>query len=192
VYDPVKNPYISSDAIEDPSTAGFGSSMRTQIRVGQIITFALVQGTLIFAGIMAYMVAGNNPVGAPQANGRDTLFLGIGIALAIGACVIAVAAASMIRRLAVQRFREQCDSDSVMLSPDAAAPPAVNELIARLQSATLVGQSAMEGAAFANAILLMLSDNLLHLAVIAAMVIGIIWQTPTVGKRQRVIEEAMM
>jgi hypothetical protein len=192
LYDPVKNPYISSEAIDDPSTAGVGASMRTQIRVGQIITFALVQGTLIFAGIMAYMVMGKNPVGAPPANGRDTLFLGIGIALALGACAIAVVAASTIRRLAVQRFREQFDSDSVTSSPDSAAPPAVNELIARLQAATLVGQAAMEGAAFANAVLLMLSGNLLHLAVITVMVIGIIWQTPTVGKRQRVIEEAMI
>ncbi len=187
MHDPVQNPYISPEAIDNPSTAGFGSSIRAQVRVGQIITFALVQGTLLIAGIMVYMTLAQKP----QVNNRATLFLAIGIMLAVGACVIALAVASTIRRLAVQRFREQCDRESGNVSAESAASPAVNELLTRLQSSTLVGQAAMEGAAVANAVLLMLSGNLLHLAVITVMLIGIIWQTPTVGKRQSVIERAL-
>ena len=190
--DPVQNPYTSPDS---PDTSGSGGSLTGFVRIGQIITFAFVQSILFITAIMYFMMddpASTNPAApsaTPAGNG-DMVLPGIGIVAAIGACVIAFVLTKMLRRTIIAKYRATEMNPQKVTSQDISLTPAMLQLMQGSQTGTLIGQAILEGAAVMNAILMLVDNNPIHLAPIAILVVGIVLQFPTVGKKWQLAREA--
>lgn len=191
--DPVQNPYISPESIAEDAPGG---SLSEFVRPGQIITFALVQGVLVITAILFLFIKGEaaavNPAApnAPTAGGGDLVLPGIGIVAAVGACVIAFALRTMLRRTSINKYRKTETKPQEIASQDASLTPAMRQLMKDSQVGTLIGQVILEGAAVMNAILMVVDDNIIHLVPIAILVAGIVIQLPTVGKKRQLAKTA--
>ena len=189
--DPVQNPYISPDSVDQNGPSG---SLTGFVRLGQIITFALVQGVLFTTAIMYFMMddpAVANPVtNSPPAGNGDLVLPGIGIVAAIGACMIAFVLTKMLRRTIIAKYRATETTPQQVTSQDVSLTPAMRQLMQGSSTGTLVGQAILEGAAVMNAILMLVDNNLIHLVPIAILVIGIVIQFPTVGKKWQLAVDA--
>ena len=181
--DPVKNPYISPADTAKSSTFGGETTLIGYVRTGQIITFSLIMGVVFMAGIL--MVIGKD--GEP--NSKPELFLWLGVGLGCLACVASFVLSRVLRAQALSSFRQQASDADLPAADDKLVTPAVHQLLSSAFTAQLVGQSVLEGVAVVNAILMLLDHNLLHLAVIAVMIVGIALHVPTTAKRQELIEE---
>ena len=180
--DPVKNPYISPADVAKSSSFGGEMTLIGYVRTGQIITFSLIMGVVFMVGILMAIDSGEDK------NARE-LFLWIGVGLGSLACVVSFALGRVLRAQALSSFRNQSSGDDVLEVDDKVVTPAVHQLLSNAFAAQLVGQSVLEGVAVANAILMLLDHNLLHLAVIVVMIVGIALYTPTISKRRELIEE---
>lgn len=191
--DPVQNPYISPELNME---SALGGSLSEFIRPGMIITFALAQGVLIITAILYFFVmdgpASANPVGpnAPPAGNGDLVLPGIGIAAAVGACVIAFVLRKMLRQTSINKYRATETNPQPLTSQDASLTSAMRQLMQDSQTGTLIGQAILEGAAVMNAILMMIDNHPIHLAPIAILLAGIVIQLPTVSKKRQLAKEA--
>ncbi len=163
------------------------------MKTGLIITFALVQGIVFVALVMLYLVLGGNEEQAAQADGggtNDLIMLGIGLFVTLIACAAAVLVPMALRRQAIEKFQSSGEQVELPLYVDASLTPAAQQLVGASLSWTIVGQAVLEGAAMLNLVLMVVDSNLLHVALSAICVIGIVLQTPTVGKKKQLIENA--
>lgn len=190
--DPVQNPYISTDSNDENAPGG---SLTEFVRPGQIITFALVQGVLVIAAVMYFFVMDDPvvpnaaPNAMPAGNG-DLVLPGIGIVAAIGACAFSFVITKMLRRTIISKYQSTETNPQKVTSQDVSLTPAMRGLMQGSQTCTLVGQAILEGAAVINAILMIVDNNLIHLGLIAVLVVGIVIQVPTVGKKWALAREA--
>lgn len=179
--DPVQNPYLASQSDEEVSSNS--TNVRRAVRQGQIITFAMVQGVVVIAVLFAFMARDTKP-------DDDMLMPVIGIAVAIVALGIATVIPMLIIRGAIENYRGSADEPNSP-SIDTELGPAVSTLVARRQTATLVSQAALDGAATANLVLMLLDGHLLlHGVITGVLIVGIVLQVPTTGKVHAFIARA--
>lgn len=177
-------------------------TIRSQVRTGQIISFALVQGVILTTAVLTYLAFGT---GAGQAEGHAAggavsegelggeggfLLPLIGLAVAVGCGVAAAVVPKILRGSAVERFRASGGSLPLPTPPEAELPPAAARLLGSWTAATLVAQALLEGPAIFNAVLMVIQPHYGYLVLIAVMLAGIAMQTPTVEKVQRFLETA--
>ncbi|QDT09934.1 hypothetical protein [Planctomycetes bacterium K23_9] len=196
--DPVQNPYIAPGAV-DSSDIGI-AAIKDRVRIGMIITFALVQGVVFATGIMLFLMlngddgvaAGAQPAAAQPAGAGDLVLPGLGIAIGVGACVAALVVGGMMKRISINHFRAQLSAAGIKQVDHTATqfPPQVDQLINASRARTIVGQAILEGAAMLNVILMFLDDNLIHLVPIGVLIAGIVMLLPTVGKKLALVEQA--
>ncbi len=191
--DPVQNPFMTPGAPDDTQRGG-SDSLIGSARTGQIITFAMAQGLLVMTAILTYMnlQGGTNtqPVGMWPGPGGDILLPAVGVLMAVGAWVAATIVPARMRRNAASRLKAKGETVDLPVHADVTITPAVGEFLGASQSATIVGQALLEGAATVNLILMLLDGRLFYLALVAICLIGIVLLTPTAGKLQVHIENA--
>lgn len=193
--DPAKNPYTSgSGSFGQANSPGGAMTIAGFASIGTLISIALVTGLLLISGFMSYMVLSDPPEDAPvfQFGGDNLLFLIIGYAVFFVCAATAFVIPAMMRRQAMETYKVSNAQLPQPLEPKSTLPAEAQSLLAVNQSATLVGQALMEGPAVANAVLMLVGENLAHLAPIALAVVGIAMQVPTAGKLQNLLEEARM
>lgn len=186
----------------DPGSRSGGSgptTIQAQVRTGQIISFALIQGIILVTAVMTYLAFGSAP-GDAQAEGEVADELAgadggfalplIGAAVTVAAGIAAVVLPRVMRQTAMERFRASGHSLPLPVAPEAELPPAATQLLGSWSAATLIGQALLEGPAILNAILMMIDPHVGYLALIAVMLAGIAMLTPTVDKVQRFLEAA--
>lgn len=170
-------------------------SVATAARTGQVITFGLAQGVLLIAAVLTYFAVGNDPQAAPgQPNpgpvvaddgllgSPDLVMLAIGLSFAALSFLAALWLPSLSRQRAIKRYQAAQESLPLPLQANDELPPAARKLVQSRMTATLMSQALFEGAAIANALLLLISPHLLHLIPVAIGVFGIVAQVPTAAK----------
>ena len=192
--DPVRNPYVSPHSLDQSEVGNDDAALAAHARTGQIITFALVQGVIVIGAVMAFLSwqgpANQAPAGAP-AVGDDLILLAVGIIMAVGSWIAAIIVPGVIRRNAADQLSESADKAVGRMSIDALPPYSLQKFLGASQSATLVGQAVLEGAAVANLILMFVDGNWIHLLLAVVCVIGIAFQVPTTEKLRTAIESSL-
>jgi hypothetical protein len=216
--DPVQNPYIDTDA-KDSGRVGNEKLLET-VRVGMIITAALIQGVVFLVAIGLYLgytnsddpeeapssaqdtglpneglpdtTAQNMPAGNMPTEAGEWVLPAIGIAACIGACVASWFVVTMMKRVAIRKFRAESTDEILREDFQSAStfPHQVAQLLGASQAWTIVGQAILEGAAMMNGMLMIVDGNLIHLAAIAILIVGIAIQFPTVSKKLALIQQA--
>jgi hypothetical protein len=133
------------------------------------------------------MPAGNMPTEA-----GEWVLPAIGIAACIGACVASWFVVTMMKRVAIRKFRAESTDEILREDFQSAStfPHQVAQLLGASQAWTIVGQAILEGAAMMNGMLMIVDGNLIHLAAIAILIVGIAIQFPTVSKKLALIQQA--
>ncbi len=186
--DPVRNPYISPSNVGNADATGVNTSLLQHVRTGQLLTFSMIVGVIVMVGILTMVV--RNPDNAKPDNAKK-FFLEIGLGAGCVACIASYAVSTFQHRRALASFREQCGSEDAVVSDDELLAPAVTQFLANIFAATLAGQAVLEGAAVINVVLMVIDGNLLHLAVVAVMIVGMAMYTPTVARRRALIEQGL-
>jgi hypothetical protein len=195
VDDPVQNPYIDAGSFDAQGDSG--ASIKERVRIGMIITFALVQGLVIMTAIILFVSQGDAPIPADNAGamppaGGDWVLPGIGLVACIGACFASFFVVTMMKRVATGKFRSEAPpkTQPLNLASEKALPRPVAQLLGASQTWTIVGQAILEGAAVINVVLMLIDHNYIHLAAIGILIAGIVIQLPTVSKSLTLIENA--
>ena len=172
-----------------------GPTIRSVVFMGQVITFALAKGAVIFSALAVYLVlsgtlggdGGDGPAANGATAGGPTLdqalpLLGV-LLLAVGG-VAAVWVPGLLRSQAIGRFRQSGETITHPLAETTPLPPAtpIGNLVAGLMSATLVSQAILEGVASANAMFLILTGQWFVMIPASIAIFGIVAQVPTAGK----------
>ena len=199
---PIQNPYTRGQSSEGDQ-AGNLTTIASTVRVGQIITFALVQGVIVVAAVMTYLAFGNREVDQQLADAQDAadffampssaddwLLPALGIAVAVGAAVVALVVPNLMRRSGIIDFRATGTSLDVPVDPKQSLPWPASKLMGTYLTSKIVGEAVLEGAAMLNLVLLMLDQSVLHYVPIAALLAGIALQFPTISKAQHFLELA--
>jgi hypothetical protein len=160
--------------------------------MGQIITFALAKGAVIFSALAVYLVLSGTLGGdATAADGAtacsptlDQVLPLLGVLLLGVGGVAAVWVPGLLRSQAIGRFRQSGETINHPLAEQTPLPPAtpLGDLVAGLMSATLVSQAILEGVASANAIFLLLTGQWFLLIPASIAIFGVVVQVPTAGK----------
>lgn len=177
MINPAQNPYTSS-LPADPSGSPLNRGEIDQlIRVNQIITFALANGIVVITAVMGYLSWSNNE-GAFKfsLSSEDMLFPLIGFVMVAATLPVGF----IVKRVIFQQAKEQAarlqDASSTAGEEELVVN---NEVMGRIATGTIISQAAAEGGAVANAILMMLGDNFIHLIPIAIALLAVIIQVPT-------------
>lgn len=166
------------------------STISHSVRTGQIITFALVQGIILAAAVLAYLTFSQpepEPPTQPVGGGAIVLPLIAAFTLitAIAANMIIV---PMMRRTAAARFQGEADSGITIPEPDQPTGPAIARLLGADQAARIVGQACLEGAGIFAAVLMLVDRNPMYLIVTAIALGGIAAQFPSSIKLRHWLE----
>ncbi|WP_168566155.1 hypothetical protein [Crateriforma spongiae] len=165
------------------------------IRIGQIITFALIQGLILIAAVMTYMtlssadqreaVAQEMAAEEREPAGAGDLVLP-GIATAFTAISLAAAffLPPTIRKAAVQRFRAEQSGGFTVPDGDDPIEGPMRYLSGGDQAARIVTSAIFEGVGVMGSILMMIQGDLLFLIFPAIGIAGIASQFPTLTKVQ--------
>ena len=189
--DPVRNPFVAPSETGNRSDHAISGSLGSAVRTGQIITFALAQGLVVMAAILGFLGADGAPQGGQQAAADGLVLPGVGLLVTIGSCFAAALIPGIVRRAAIAKVQARGEKIELPVNSDATMTRPIQHLAGSSQTATLIGQAALEGAATVNLIFMLLSGNfLLHLALAGVGLVGIVLLTPTIGKLQRLIEDA--
>ncbi|KAA5545329.1 hypothetical protein FYK55_06650 [Roseiconus nitratireducens] len=191
--DPARNPYAAGSST--PGAGGTGrtiATIRSASATGMTITFALVSGVTFITAVMIWMSSGSLQPGESwfRFDRQSVLLLGFGFLVLLGGAGAAFAIRILMTRQAMQQNPPTDQPLPQPLTDDATLPPWAQSLLGSVSASTIVGQALMEGPAIINAILLMIDDNLAHLVPIVLAVIGILLQTPTSSRYQRILEDA--
>lgn len=183
--DPVQNPYTAHQP-GSSSTSGSPGSLRQSVLTGKVITGALAMGCLM---ILIVMFAISEADEAPK---RDFLLPAVGVGLAVSALVAAFVLCKVTIMRAVDAFRRDATDEDRVLSIDGTATGTQWNLFSAAQTSTIVGQALCEGPAVANMVFALLDNEwLIHGSVVAVLIVALLIQIPTVGKRKALFDEAI-
>ncbi len=178
--------------------SGKQATLASVARTGQILTFVLIQSTVLVACIFLFMTLREQqaevprPIPGEDAAGDEDIVLPIaGTVLTLGAAIASLVAPVMQRKAAAARYLALGERVRLPIDPDAILTPGLTQYVAVWQSSALVGQAMLEGAAIMNLVLMHIDGHRLHLAFAGACIIGITLHTPFVGRMHHAIENLM-
>lgn len=187
------------DSAEPIAVGGSGTraTLATVARTGQILTFVLIQSTVLVACIFLFMTLREQqaevprPVPGEEAAEGDVVLPIAGTLLTLGAAAASFLIPTMKRKSAAASYLATSERVRMPIDPDATLTPGLTQFIAVWQSSALVGQALLEGAAIMNLVLMHIDGHRLHLAFAGACIIGITLHTPFVGRMHHAIENMM-
>lgn len=190
---------IENHVIPTPAgRSGKQATLASVARTGQILTFVLIQSTVLAACIFLFMALREQqaevprPIpGAENAGEQDVVLPIAGTVLTLGAAIASLIVPMMQRKAAAVRYRDLGERVRLPINPDAILTPGLTQYVAVWQSSALVGQAMLEGAAIMNLALMHIDGYRLHLAFAGACIIGITLHTPFVGRMHQAIENLM-
>lgn len=178
--------------------SGKQATLASVARTGQILTFVLIQSTVLVACIFLFMTLREQqaevprPIPGEDAAGDEDIVLPIaGTVLTLGAAIASLVVPVMQRKAAAARYLALGERVRLPIDPDAILTPGLTQYVAVWQSSALVGQAMLEGAAIMNLVLMHIDGHRLHLAFAGACIIGITLHTPFVGRMHHAIENLM-
>ena len=178
--------------------SGKQATLASVARTGQILTFVLIQSTVLVACIFLFMTLREQqaevprPIPGEDAAGDEDIVLPIaGTVLTLGAAIASLVVPVMQRKAAAARYLALGERVRLPIDPDAILTPGLTQYVAVWQSSALVGQAMLEGAAIMNLVLMHIDGHRLHLAFAGACIIGITLHTPFVGRMHHAIENVM-
>lgn len=191
---PIQNPFIPPRSTDDKSSVSF-DDLNQHVRVGMIITFALVQGVIIIAAIFWLMSDGDAEQAAADrrvAEGSiDQVMFIVGLVATSVSAILAFVMVKTMRAAAITKFRASGETIELPIRADTKLQGSAAALLSASYAWTLVGQALLEGAAVMNLVLMYLDGNMLHLGLAAIGLIGIVMLTPTMGKKTTLLGEAV-
>ena len=191
--DPSRNPYTSS-RVSGGVTAGAPGvlSIQAASRTGLIITFALVQGLLVTAGICGYLGIQNlGPgVAALRIDTDSILFLAIGFGIFFINCVLAVVLPMVMKSKADMDLANSNEPLPQPLEDDTELPTAAQTALGAAATRRLISQALLEGGAIINAIFMLIESNLVFAIPVAIAVVGIGVQAPLASRVRAMLENA--
>jgi hypothetical protein len=187
MHDPVRNPYIPASDVGNDHQIGREGSLLQHVRTGQVITFAMIMGLIMMVGILLTLSIDGDK---GQADDKNSILILLGIGAGFLAIITSLVLSRWQHRAALMALRANRAADDAIPSDSQTVTSSVARFLGSSASATLVGQAVLEGAAVINAVLMVIDGNLLHLAVVAVMIVGMALQTPTIAKRRAAIESA--
>ncbi|MEM9588973.1 MAG: hypothetical protein AAGA03_16955 [Planctomycetota bacterium] len=186
--DPVRN-----QLLDDPPEFSPQDAIAGQVRTGQIITFALIQGVIVVTAVMLYLVLANQKASADADagdaveqvarepnEGGDLVLPALSLLIGMGAAIAATTIVPALRRTAAARFRTQQQSKL--------NPAATESYLSAWGTSTVIGQAVCEGAAMLCAVLMLVGETLLPLIPIALLLAGIALLCPTESKIRHALE----
>jgi hypothetical protein len=163
--------------------ASADAPLSQQIRVLQIIVFALAMGVIVFAGVAIGQNLGKPHTLAGKFEPLNVAMLAFGgVAFVMGIVLPGI----MFRQIQV---------------PTAAQPqfaahgPEVVRVLGvqmRVQTATIIGCALFEGGAFANLVAYMTTQELLHLFVAGVLLLGVLARFPLQGSTRERVERELL
>lgn len=154
-----------------------------QIRVLQIIVFALAMGLFVFAGVATGQSFGKPQTLAGKFEPMNVAMLAFGgVALVMGIVLPGI----MFRQIQVPTAAQ---------AQFAAHGPEVARVLGvqmRIQTATIIGCALFEGGAFANLVAYMTTQELLHLIVAGVLLVGILARFPLPGATRERIDRELL
>lgn len=143
-------------------------TIKSVVRTGQIITFALAKGLVLIA-IAAIVLSGNQDGAANvpgdridqkgvMADSGEILPI-IGFAVFVLAAVAGIVVPGFIRASAIHDFQQSGQRLPATIEVDAPLTQEAGQLMNRLMVSTLIGQAIFEGAGTLNLVLLMLTNQ---------------------------------
>ena len=182
----MSNPYQSPTADpRSPVTVADLSSLqplRQQIMVLRIIVIALALGVVAFGVFTVMHNAGKPQTFAGKFEMPGILMLGFGLFVGLQGIVLPGILFRFVK------------PNAAMTNQFAQHGPEVARVLtvqSRIQVATIVGCALFEGGAFANLVWYMNTAELLHLAVAALLLLGILARFPLPGACERRIEDEL-
>ncbi|MCM2374389.1 hypothetical protein [Aporhodopirellula aestuarii] len=198
----------SSDSVDNSETAGIGNQQSTPttlsglVRVGQIISFAMVTGVITISVVFAMLLLKR------EEPPHDDVML---VALGGGVFVMALGSAFFLwmtlRSAAVTKLHRHPEVAELLSGgaaasqsardawenwdQDEALPPPLRPFLGAMQTSCLVAQAVLEGAAIANLVLALIDGNALHFVFVLFSLVGIAALTPTTGKMRGHIRAAL-
>lgn len=173
---PIRNPYLNASDPDGGGEAELQQTISASARIGQIITFALVQGVVLFAGVAVYLVHSGEADDALVADPNWTLPL-IGLGLALIAIVASWIVSGQLLQAALRNFEARGGGDPL-------------SLLGGYRSSIIVAQAILEGAAMANGVLMILDRSLFHLPVIGVLILALVVRTPTAARTRAFLDLA--
>lgn len=169
------------------------ATITQQARLGQILTFALVQGMIVIAAVMAFITF-SQPEPEPPV---EPVGVGAYVLPAIVVFMIIMAFAAnmiivpMIRRVAIQRFHGDADAPNELPGNEEPVGAPLARLIGADQAARVVGQACFEGGGTIAAVFMMMDRNPSYLIAVAVALAGIAAQFPSVTKIRHWLENVI-
>lgn len=179
------------------SYAGYGNSsattVKSAVRIGQVITFALVQGVVFFAAIVVFLSWNNGAGPAAPRDGDAAIAPGevappdgplplIGAAALVIAAFAGVIAPMVMRSWAIHDFQQTGQQLPMPIDAETPLSHEAGQLVSRLMVSTLISQAIFEAAGFINLVLLMVTGQILLVIAAVIAVFAIAVQCPRTAK----------
>ena len=194
-----RNPYVVTGSGDggDPSrrTGNQGATLAGLTRIGQVITLAIAQGGVLILAILWFLSSGKQ-----DEEGLNVVLLAIGAGVFVVNAAAAIIIPRTMRAAGIRQYRSQADVPPSAVSvgvsrwdeADAQAVLPLEDavLLQRDQTARIVGQAILEGAAMVNSVFLVLNSHPIHAVLAVVAVAGIVATIPTVDRLRRFLAEA--
>ncbi|MCC9602818.1 hypothetical protein LOC67_19885 [Stieleria sp. JC731] len=192
MIDSPNNPYVSPGGSSGPGNTRAPNSISQTAKTGLVITFALINGVVVVAGILSYLSLGDFPEDLPLIRfGQDEwLFLAIGGLATLLTIPVAIVLPKIMKGQAAERLRSTDLDFPQPIDTNATLPPEGRHFLGAFQSSTLIGQALFEGPAMLNAVFVFIDHNFAHLFFVAVGIAGIVLLAPTPQKLINAIEDA--
>jgi hypothetical protein len=183
---------MASEKSPGGQVAEFGPNgtvtIKSVVRTGQIITFALAKGLVLIA-IAAILLSGKQgePANGPGDRGDQQGVMAdsgailpiVGFAAFVLAAVAGFVVPGFIRASAIHDFQQSGQRLPSTIDVDAPLTQEAGQLMSRLMVSTLIGQAIFEGAGMLNLVLLMLTNQWYLLIPAIFAVFAIVAQCPS-------------
>lgn len=188
---PIKNQYV-----ESPSRPDREEVLRNSLRIGQVISFALIQGIILVSAVAVFVAAREHRAGdgvAQRQNESGSLFDSLLSTAGFGLTLAAIPTALVLRRLLRQTGSAQsCPPEPAKSATDKdKITPRESSLLAADRISVIFAQAILEGVAFFNAIVIFIAGNLWQLAAIFVLLAVMASLTPTRAKAERWLASAV-
>ena len=146
----------------------------------RIIVFALAMGVTTFAGFAVSQNINKPHTIGGKFDTQGLIFLGMGLA--------ALPLGMILPWVIVAAGRRAPAMNMPGVAPEQARIFGIQQ---RIQTSAIIGCAIFEGAAFANTFAYMQTQEVVHLALVSVLVVGILAHFPTAGSYQRRIDDEL-
>lgn len=179
-------------SVDSEQAVATGKTVGWIARYGQILTFLFAQATAAVAcGCLFLMLRVNDQLAAHTTPAETALMLAGGCLTLVIAVVYRVLAVPARKRRAMEAYDASGDQPVLPIHTDRPLSGPLEALLIASTAATHKSQVFFVTSACINLTLMYLDESWIHLSLAFVSILVVIWQTPTVGRLAKIIQQAL-